>query len=817
MRRPLLFTAAAFVAGIAAAAAISPSPLTALALAMAVAAAAFMLLRVKSSPRAAHVMVMVALAAAGGAWYSVRIPRADLGAWANSSSGGLAHLRGVVRSEPRIRSLPRPGREPMWSTDFALAVRAVADGNKWIPTRGRVRVRIGEAARRLQYGDEITLSCVLRPYRGRRNPGGFDARRHFLRQGVVADAWAPLPAHAVITGRRGGLPGARHVFAAKRAMRDFVSDRFSPGSAATIRCLILGERHALSAEQLKDFRHTGTIHFLAVSGLHVGLLAATVWFLLALPGVGRRTTAAVVILVVLCYALLGGMRPSILRAAVMCAAVCAGYIVERRPDLLNAIGLAAMVVLLIDPADAISAGFQLSFAAVLGIAVLGGRLRNRIFGDPNLEKRLTVAEERGVVRYWLRRYVADGLSISIAAWLVVAPLGAYHFNMVTPLTPIINLLFAPLVWLALLAGFPAVVLGPILGGFVEPLVILAGWAVSAMNYVAALLARVPATHIYVAQPHPAWVVVYFLVLAAAVFGRGLGVRRRYVVVAGLVAANAFVWSAWSSGDNRPLLTALDVGDGAATVLHLSEGATVLYDAGGGLGTTAGERVIAPCLWSRGVRRIDAIVISHGEADHVSGLIDVIERFSVGTVLLPEGIGGNERGAMLLEELRARRVDVRMARRGDVFRVGDATFTVLHPPQSPSPFDGATANDASLVVRLDDPAASVLLAGDVEDKGITGLLRQRDELAADILLAPHHARSAARLDELLAAVAPDVIVVSGVSPPRDAAYARYRVLGTWESGAVTIFAPLRDGSVTHPAAFRNHEVAEPVSIRAHLLR
>ena len=785
MRRPLMLTAAAFAAGIAAAAAFSPRPLVALALATAVAAAALPVLRARSSPGAALALVMVAVAGTGGAWYSARTPQANADARARSSGRDIACLCGVVRSEPRIRAFPCLDREPIESTSFVLAVRAVAGGGTWIPAKGRVRVRIGEAARRLQYGDEIILSCILRSYRGRRNPGGFDARRHFLRQGIVAGAWAPLPANAVITGRRGGLPGARYVFAAKRAMRAFVSDRFSPGSAATIRCLILGERHALPAERLKDFRHTGTIHFLAVSGLHVGLLAATVWFLLALPGVGRRTTAAVVILVVLCYALLGGMRPSILRAAVMCAAVCAGYIVERRPDLLNAIGLAAIVVLLIDPADVLSAGFQLSFVAVLGIAVLGSRLRNRIFGDPTLEERLTVAEERGVVRYWLRRYVADGLSISIAAWLVVAPLGAYYFNLVTPFTPLINLLFAPLVWLALLAGFPAVVLGPILGGFVEPLVILAGWAASTMNHAAALLARIPATHMYVARPHPGWVVVYFLVLAAVAFGRGLSVRRRYVVVAGLVAANVFVWSAWRLGDSRPLLTALDVGDGAATVLHLSKGATLLYDAGGGLGAPAGERVIAPCLWSRGVRRIDAIIISHSETDHTSGLIDVIERFPVGTVLLPEGFDRTERGATLLAELRSHDVDVRMVSRGDAFHIGDAAITVLHPPPSPSPFDRATANDASLVVRLEDPAGRVLLTGDVEEKGITGLLRQRGKLAADILLAPHHARRAARLDEFLAAVRPEVIVVSGASPPRDAAYAPYRVLGTWESGAVTV--------------------------------
>jgi len=790
MRRPLVLTAVAFAAGIAAAAACSPAPLVALALAAAVAAAALPVLRMKSSPKAALLLIMVAVAASGAAWYSVRTPQANPDAQAHSSWEGIARLRGVVRSEPRIRAIPRLEREPKKLTDFVLAVRAVAGGGAWIPTRGRVRVRIGEAAGHVQYGDEIILSCLLRPYGGRRNPGGFDARRYFRHQGIVAGAWAPLPGNAVITGRRGGLPGARSVFAAKRAMRAFVSDRFSPGPAATIRCLILGERHALPAERLKDFRHTGTIHFLAVSGLHVGLLAAAVWFLLALPGVGRRTTAVIVILVVLCYALLGGMRPSILRAAVMCAAVCGGYIVDRRPDLLNSIGLAAIVVLLIDPADVLSAGFQLSFAAVIGIAVIGIRLRDRFFGDPTLEERLTVAEERGMVRYWLRRYVTDGLSISIAAWLVVAPLGACYFNLVTPLTPPINLLFAPLVWLALLAGLPAVVLGPILGGFVEPFVILAGWGASAMNHMAALLARIPGTHIYTARPHPVWVVVYFLILAAAVFRRALGVRRRYVVAAALAAANAFAWSTWQPADNRPLLTALDVGDGAATVLHLSNGATVLYDAGGGLGAPAGERVIAPCLWARGVRRIDAVIISHGEADHSSGIIDVIERFPVGTVLLPEGFDRTERGATLLAELRSRRVNVRTVSRGDVFHIGDASIAVLHPPPSPSPFDRATANDASLVVRLEDPAGCVLLTGDIEDKGITGLLRQRGELAADILLAPHHARRAARLDEFLAAVRPEVIVVSGASPPRDAAYARYRVLGTWESGAVAVSLPVR---------------------------
>jgi competence protein ComEC len=624
----------------------------------------------------------------------------------------------------------------------------------------------------------VRLCGTLGAPRGPTNPGEADRRPALADEGV----------HAVLSVGRGAPPEVlaradgslmRAIFALRgRLRRDLLS--LVPGEAgAFLDSIVLGSRAALSEGVVEDFQRTGTIHMLVVSGQHLSLLAGFFWLLLSrVLCVPARTATVATLGAAVLYCLLTGAQPSILRATIMVAIVLAGRLVRREPDTLNSLAIAAAAILALSPGSLMSVGFQLSFLAILGLELVAKPLQARFLGLlPEVGAR---ASRRRRAALLAARWAGGAVNASIGAWVATGPLIAWRFHLVTPGVVAANIAAALACAAVLYLGFAVLLLAPLSTTIAFPIAWAAGKAAALFMALVHALARAPGAYAYVADIPGLRVALAYGAAAAiaALLGGVLGVRLAGRARAGLGVAAALggVLLLVPPGP-RPVgagaarLAVLDVGLGATAVLR-TDGGVVLLDCGGGR-LAVGERVIAPYLWREGVRRIEAIYLSHAHADHVNGLLDIADRFAIGRVYVGPWFDEADGGRRALAALAARRIPVEVLAAGRrTIPAPGIEVDVLAPcPKSEAPhprraqrgeprlprYEGQ--NDTSLVLGVRAGGRRVLVPGDIEEDGIALAAGSGADLAADVALIPHHGAKNDCMDDLAELVEPTVAIAS----------------------------------------------------------
>lgn len=572
--------------------------------------------------------------------------------------------------------------------------------------------------------------------------------------------------------------------------------------AALARGFVLGEDEAVDAETTEDFRRSGLSHLLAVSGENVTLLALLAGAVLGALGIALRERLLWTLGLIAVYLPLAGGGPSIQRAAVMGAAGLLATLGGRRASRLYALGLALAATLAVDPGVAADVGWQLSFAAVLGILVLAAPLRAAIGA------RLGAGA--------VRRALAEGLAVTIAATLATAPLIAFHFETLSTTTLLANVLALPAVAPAMWLGMLSAALAQVPGVPLEPLNGLASLLLAYIAQVASWCAAPSWAEVHVRLGGPGLFASYLGIGAAAlawtrvarrrrltaargksarvgsgsvpVRGEGQARRRRVlalVLLAGLAIALGLLrlggGGAAGSGPAGPLrVEVLDVGQGDAILLEPRGAPAVLVDGG-----PPGDELAAK-LRDAGVERLGAAVITHDQSDHAGGLEQLFGRFPVARLLY-----ARLRRSALAEARAAGTETVRIAGGEDV-RSGALDLEVLWPPPEllAQPLGGADPNEQALVLLARWRDFTMLLTADAEAESVP-----LDPGPLDVLKVAHHGSEDAGLDALLDRTRPRLAVISvGAGNPyghptaatlRTLAAHRIRTLRTDRDGTVVI--------------------------------
>jgi competence protein ComEC len=531
-----------------------------------------------------------------------------------------------------------------------------------------------------------------------------------------------------------GNPILRLALAYRGIFRVQAEEVRDTAAAGLLQGMVLGDYRLLGARDLKAFRLTGLIHLCAASGLNLAILAG---FIVWLGRKARLSTHAILVTqvpILITYALAVGLSVPIIRATVVALLAAAAYLLGRDFDLLPAMGAATLLLLWSDPGAASGVSFQLCFAAALGMVILYRPLRGLMKAG--------------------RSKVLGLLAASLSAQLAVGPILLYHFGEVSLLAPLSNLLVLPLVpavmALAMLSSLLGMAGMPLAGLTMQA----AGCLSRAILAVAQALSSPAWAVLRIFPFSPLWMVVYYPALAAALLAHGK-MRRLGLTVISLLLAIALILAVAphlrSLGANtEACVTFIDVGQGDAVLMQSPSGNTVLVDGG------IEEATLMADLRTRGVHAIDAVVVSHTDADHIGGLEGVLENCEVGMLVHPNTRNNGQAGRLLAlaEEMG---VDVRTMRAGDCLGCGEIELSACWPPQDLPP--GASVNEYSLVLCATGPGFSLFLPGDIGGEGEEMMLERAEELECDIIKVPHHGGFSPGNDELFSRVDPDIAVVS----------------------------------------------------------
>jgi ComEC/Rec2-related protein len=577
------------------------------------------------------------------------------------------------------------------------------------------------------------------PLAGPRNPGEFDRAAWLRRQGVAAvfrTEWAD----SLETGPW-AVMGAR----IRHGFRDRVTAGLEEESleAKVIRAVVIGESPADADTVIAAFRNSGTLHVFSVSGLHVAMVGSIGWLVLSWAGVPRRRSVLVLLPLVFGYAWITGNSAPAVRSAWMAAVFLGAFVFRRRPDLLNALGAVLLGALLWDGRLLFQAGVQLSYGVVAAIAV-GSALTLKVFAgmatpEPYLPPQLTPRWQT----FWLkrRRSVAQSLGVSLAAGIGSAPLTAFHFGLVTPVSLLANLVLVPLVFVLLAAGLTSTALSPITP-VSRALNRINGWVARASVSAAETFAAIPGGHFHVRREHRPMLLVYDL-------PHGAGA------------------ACFSGGTDGSVL--LDCGDRASF-----------------------RRCVMPSLRQLGIEP-DAVVLSHPDGGHLGGGAQVWEAFPIHQALLPVARSRSPTYQSWIESGQKAGVRiVQMPGSGRFAFPDGAWLEILLVPDAQALH--GIADDRVAIFRLHWRGWKLLFTSDAGMETENQLLDSGIDLRADAIIAGRHRSDLTLCDAFLDAVGPQAIIASNSQFPieerLDPGQADY-----WKSRSIKVLDQAETGGVT----------------------
>lgn len=637
-------------------------------------------------------------------------------------------------------------------------------------------------------GNLIKVSGNIRKFVANTNPGGFNEHLYYKSQNIAYK----VNAEEIILIDASYSRFHSALNTVKESLIEVYNTILPDKEAGTLIAMVLGEKYLLEDEIKNLYQENGISHILAISGLHVSMVGAAIYYMLRKLRLGLVAAIVMSLAFVYSYGILTNFSVSTNRAVVMYSIMLLARLIGKTFDIISALSLSAFLILLQNPMDLFGAGFLLSFGAVLGIAIFLPCL-NSLYEPKNA--------------------LLKGVYVSISAQAFTLPFVLYYFFQIPIYSVFINLLVLPLTNLLMLTALVAGIVGSLsisLGIF------LAGGANYVLKFyevICRLGSNLPGNLITIGRPDVIRICAYFIILLIFIIGAKRYCKKRILMIL-VVAIIVLIIPKSRKGI---IVTMLDVGQGEAIFIESDGKTTYLIDGGSSDVSQVGRYRITPYLLSRGIDELDYAIVTHTDMDHVSGLIELIEggQISIKCLVLPETTMKNETYLMLETFAIDKAIELRHIVSGDLIKDGRLQMTFLHPAIGYQP---ASNNDYSAVISLSYGEFDMLLTGDIEDKGERELIEflkkqevvdiehnrnannDNDMLSSiqtdyDVLKVAHHGSKNSTSEELLKIVKPEYAMIScdkdnRYGHPHEELLERLDDAGsevfiTFESGAITV--------------------------------
>ncbi|MGL6225780.1 MAG: ComEC/Rec2 family competence protein [Thermoguttaceae bacterium] len=760
----------------------------------------------QSRPLIPTLLILLAIFATFGSWYNLYwnyFEPNPIALYATTEPQPVC-LRGVVceSADHRAAQPVSMGQliQPEPQTLFLLQVNEIRDREHWKTIAGRLAVVVEGEAALPQIGDTLELYGHLSSPTASKNPDDFDASLYWRTRRVLAVLRVPSPDACIV--QKSSLFSLARLFEsirrnAQKNLQFYLTEKASPFASAAL----LGFREEVDEETNRTLLETGTMHILAISGLHISLIAGSLFIFCRALRLSIRQSVLLLIVFIVLYFFLTDRRPPAFRASLLVLLVCYGLFFNRRLIAINTLSATALIVLICNPSDLFQFGTQLSFLATsvfLWMPKTETLFRVKKIAPIDIHHSSWRFAFLLVVRVLFLPFFRLFL-ISLCISLFSLPLILSRIHLITPVALLVN----PLLWIPLSIGLLSSLATMLFAWIFPPLAYLTGWsaswAFSLLQDLLDLFHQLPGAYCWFPAPPLWWTLGFYVPILFLTFFPAIRPQRRFIF------AGLLIWCliGWNYGyfrdsvrtqNDQLEIDVLSVGHGASTLILTPENKVLLYDAGCFSRPQIGADVTSRALWSKGKTRIDAIILSHSDTDHFNAVPILAERFTIGAVYVSPYMFLKDNPAIdsLAETLKKHQIPIFLIGQGDWINVdSNVKLSVLHPPKNSmeEDWESVDANSTSLVLLLEHRGFRTLFSGDLEKKNysLDVPFLESPPTSCPLLLVPHHGGQSTLTESLLKWATPQTLLISG-----GRFTFKEEVIEQFQKAGYTVFHTMLDG-------------------------
>lgn len=650
---------------------------------------------------------------------------------------------------------------------FVINVYRMKNNKEVILATGKMRVTVYGQGPDLFKGDDVWFISRIKSIRNFKNPGGFDYQRYMAFKKIWTTAYTQADRIRIVKTKQLTF-GFDYIEEYRKKVSIFIQKNAEENASGLLKALLLGDKTGISKDTREAFNRAGVAHVLAISGLHIGIIAMFFFaifqtMLLRVDvflwnGWVKKTAGILTLLPVMLYGLLSGMSPSTQRALIMVGLFLITFLFDREQDSMNTLALAALVILIAHPPSLFLISFQLSFITVFFI----------IFGLNRVD--YLSAIQLSWDRLQIIKKVSTFIMVSFLAFLGSLPIVMVYFNQVSFVGILANLFIIPLIgFVAVPLGLTSVILYPV---FLPA----ASWCIKASSFVieksitiVSFFSELPFAAIKTLTPTVLEILCFYLLIGSIIQLKKNRLMKYIAISVVLVlSVDTVYWLHQRFFHDDLKVTIIDVGQGSSALLEIPGGETMLIDGGGFSDNTyfdIGERVVGPLLWRKKIMTVDTLVLSHPNSDHLNGLIYIAKHFNVRNIWANGESADTFGYKKFMEIIQEEDITVPLFEKlSRDMAINNVVLEILYPEK-----DFLTKreedfwrnkNNNSLVLKVTFGSTSILFPGDIEARGEIDLVSiAEDKLQSDILISSHHGSKSSSCNTFLDTIDPKYVIIS----------------------------------------------------------
>ena len=688
--------------------------------------------------------------------------------------------------------------------------------------------------KKLEFGTKIKLAGEYSAPEGQRNFKGYSYKEYLMTKEIYGTVQVESSNDVEIIKKNQSNFFEKMINKLSNLLKRKVEILLPENSASLLKGILLGDCIDISDDVKENFKECNLSHMLAVSGAHLSYLIIGINLILSKKIFGKRASKIITIFIIIIFMNITNMSPSIERAGISSIICIIASLIHRKPDAINAVAIAVLCTVIKNPLSILNVGMQLSYAGTLSLLMFAnGREENnsREIIENNEEKKKCkeivklkekIKEQQEDKKYnrenekinanifWnlcksIKKYLEESIKVTLCANILIMPLTIYKFNTISLNFILANMVAGPLLGLSLILGLIMLVTSFVSLNIAKFISFILNIILIVLIKSTKLISQIPYSNITVITPHLiSIVIIYTIIFLGYYIARSPKLRKKLKVnkklmlktIAIVLSITIISVATLNLLEEKKLkLYFVDVGQGDCTYLKTPSGKNILIDGGGNRDKEkydVGKKVLLPYLLDRRVKKLDYIIVSHFDADHATGVAQILGKIDVSSIILTRQLEENDIYRHILSIAKEKKIKLIYVKEGDVLKIGGIKISIIHPENKL--MINNPMNNNSIVCKVEYNSFSMLLTGDIEMEAEELILRKNINLKADVLKVAHHGSKTSTTGEFLKAINPKVALI-GVGKNNNFGHPSNEVIQRLKENGTRIYRTDENGEIS----------------------